>query len=87
MICEHDIGNIFCACQDGDNMNYFAYITREMDTERNYCHVFCVSSTVSTVVVCMCVCVCVCVWQAQLVQCVCEYMCVASMVNTVCIYG
>ena len=52
VICEHDIGNIFCACQDGDNMNYFAYITREMDTEKNYCHVFCVASTVSTVCVC-----------------------------------
>ncbi len=49
VICEHDIGNIFCACQDGDNMNYFAYITRELDTERNYCHVFCVPSTVRIV--------------------------------------
>ena len=48
VICEHDIGNIFCACQDGDNMNYFAYITRELDTENNYCHVFCVPNTVRT---------------------------------------
>ena len=82
MICEHDIGNIFCACQDGDNMNYFAYITREMDTERNYCHVFCVASMVSTVCVCACVCVwlarsvqSVCVWPVRSIQCMCACVC------------
>lgn len=45
VICEHDISNIFCACQDGENLNYFAYITRDHVTECHYCHVFCVRST------------------------------------------
>ncbi|XP_021352919.1 ankyrin repeat and sterile alpha motif domain-containing protein 1B-like isoform X3 [Mizuhopecten yessoensis] len=38
VICDHEIGNIFCACQDADSMNFFAYITR--DNENHYCHVF-----------------------------------------------
>jgi len=45
VICEHEIGNIFCACQDGDDLNYFAYITKDLDTDRHYCHVFMVKST------------------------------------------
>lgn len=46
VICEHEIGNIFCACQDGDHMNYFAYITKDLESNKHYCHVFCVKSTV-----------------------------------------
>ncbi|XP_069133089.1 ankyrin repeat and sterile alpha motif domain-containing protein 1B-like isoform X3 [Argopecten irradians] len=38
VICDHEIGNIFCACQDADSMNFFAYITR--DNDNHYCHVF-----------------------------------------------
>ena len=46
VVCEHEIGNIFCACQDGDNLNYFAYITKDLESAKHYCHVFCVKSTV-----------------------------------------
>lgn len=45
VICEHEIGNIFCACQDGDSLNYFAYITRDLESDKHYCHVFTVDST------------------------------------------
>ncbi|XP_063913251.1 ankyrin repeat and SAM domain-containing protein 1A isoform X2 [Zophobas morio] len=37
-ICEHEIRNINCACQDSDNQCYFAYITKDGDCF--YCHVF-----------------------------------------------
>nr|XP_015834887.1 PREDICTED: ankyrin repeat and sterile alpha motif domain-containing protein 1B isoform X1 [Tribolium castaneum] len=37
-ICEHEIRNINCACQDSDNQSYFAYITKDGDSF--YCHVF-----------------------------------------------
>ncbi|KAL9888981.1 uncharacterized protein ACN427_008415 isoform 1-T4 [Glossina fuscipes fuscipes] len=37
-ICEHEIQNINCACQDAEDMRYFAYITKERDI--HYCHVF-----------------------------------------------
>ena len=47
VVCEHEIGNIFCVCQDGDHMNYFAYITKDLDSAKHYCHVFNVRSTVS----------------------------------------
>ncbi|XP_062614190.1 ankyrin repeat and sterile alpha motif domain-containing protein 1B-like isoform X3 [Saccostrea cucullata] len=40
VICDHEIGNIFCACQDAQSMNFFAYITRDNQTSRHYCHVF-----------------------------------------------
>jgi len=47
VVSEHDIDNIFCACQDGDDLTVFAYITRDLLTEKHYCHVFRVDSTVS----------------------------------------
>ncbi|XP_059148480.1 ankyrin repeat and SAM domain-containing protein 1A-like isoform X4 [Physella acuta] len=40
VVCDHEIANIFCACQDGEHMNFFAYITKDRETARNYCHVF-----------------------------------------------
>ncbi|XP_054747595.1 ankyrin repeat and sterile alpha motif domain-containing protein 1B isoform X1 [Anastrepha obliqua] len=42
-ICEHEIQNINCACQDSDDLRHFAYITKELDI--HYCHVFYVEST------------------------------------------
>ncbi|KAL4224939.1 Ankyrin repeat and sterile alpha motif domain-containing protein 1B [Mactra antiquata] len=45
VICDHEIGNIFCACQDTDNLNFFAYITRDIQTGQHYCHVFSVKSS------------------------------------------
>ncbi|XP_067614846.1 ankyrin repeat and sterile alpha motif domain-containing protein 1B isoform X2 [Eurosta solidaginis] len=42
-ICEHEIQNINCACQDSDDLRHFAYITKESDF--HYCHVFYVEST------------------------------------------
>ncbi|XP_076471992.1 uncharacterized protein LOC143301522 isoform X2 [Babylonia areolata] len=44
VICDHEIANIFCACQDGDHMNFFAYVTKDKETSRHYCHVFSVRS-------------------------------------------
>jgi len=46
VVSEHDIDNIFCACQDGDDLTVFAYITRDLTTQKHYCHVFRVDSTV-----------------------------------------
>ncbi|KAH8310612.1 hypothetical protein KR044_002128 [Drosophila immigrans] len=45
IICEHEIQNINCACQDSEDLRHFAYITKELDL--HYCHVFLVPSTVS----------------------------------------
>ncbi|KAH8241383.1 hypothetical protein KR032_011808 [Drosophila birchii] len=42
-ICEHEIQNINCACQDSEDLRHFAYITKEQDL--HYCHVFLVQST------------------------------------------
>ncbi|GIY05134.1 ankyrin repeat and sterile alpha motif domain-containing protein 1B [Caerostris extrusa] len=41
LVCEHEIRNIHCACQDADDLNHFAYITKEHQTANHYCHVFC----------------------------------------------
>ncbi|KAB0799411.1 hypothetical protein PPYR_07291 [Photinus pyralis] len=38
LICEHEIKNVNCACQDTECLTYFAYITR--DPSNYYCHVF-----------------------------------------------
>ncbi|EDW39003.1 GL13852 [Drosophila persimilis] len=43
IICEHEIQNINCACQDSEDLRHFAYITKEQDL--HYCHVFQVQST------------------------------------------
>ncbi|XP_049826127.1 ankyrin repeat and sterile alpha motif domain-containing protein 1B-like isoform X2 [Aethina tumida] len=42
IICDHEIKHMNCACQDTDNQNIFAYITKDADTF--YCHVFQASS-------------------------------------------
>ncbi|RWS29517.1 ankyrin repeat and SAM domain-containing protein 1A-like protein [Leptotrombidium deliense] len=41
VVCEHEIRNIHFACQDADDFKHFAYITKEHETDNNYCHVFC----------------------------------------------
>lgn len=40
-VCEHEIRNIHCACQDAEDLTHFAYITKEHKTNHHYCHVFC----------------------------------------------
>lgn len=45
-ICEHEIRNIDCACQDADDLSHFAYITKDSDYNQHYCHVFNVESMV-----------------------------------------
>ncbi|XP_043246752.1 ankyrin repeat and SAM domain-containing protein 1A-like isoform X1 [Amphibalanus amphitrite] len=40
LVCEHEIRNIHCACQDADDLSHFAYITKDLDTRCHYCHVF-----------------------------------------------
>ncbi|BFZ04856.1 hypothetical protein BsWGS_07897 [Bradybaena similaris] len=44
VVCDHEIANIFCACQDGEHMNFFAYITKDREASKHYCHVFSVRS-------------------------------------------
>jgi hypothetical protein len=51
-ICEHEIRNIDCACQDADDLSHFAYITKDQQTHENYCHVFNVFKMVSFVCEC-----------------------------------
>lgn len=46
-ICEHEIRNIDCACQDADDLTHFAYITK--DGDQHFCHVFMVDSMVNIV--------------------------------------
>jgi len=52
VVSEHDIDNIFCACQDGDDLTVFAYITRDLVADKHYSHVFRVDSTVRPVNCC-----------------------------------
>ncbi|CAH4034916.1 unnamed protein product [Pieris brassicae] len=40
LVCEHEIRNIHCACQDADDLTHFAYITKDHTTKSHYCHVF-----------------------------------------------
>ncbi|XP_076249080.1 ankyrin repeat and SAM domain-containing protein 1A isoform X2 [Calliopsis andreniformis] len=42
LICEHEIRNIHCACQDADDLTHFAYITKDHASRTHFCHVFCV---------------------------------------------
>nr|XP_018918082.1 PREDICTED: ankyrin repeat and SAM domain-containing protein 1A [Bemisia tabaci] len=44
LVCEHEIRNIHCACQDAEELTHFAYITKDHASNAHYCHVFCVSS-------------------------------------------
>lgn len=46
-ICEHSVKNIDCACQDADDLKFFAYITKDLENNSHYCHVFSVNSMVS----------------------------------------
>ncbi|XP_013772275.1 ankyrin repeat and SAM domain-containing protein 1A-like isoform X2 [Limulus polyphemus] len=43
-VCEHEIQNIHCTCQDAEDLTHFAYITKEHQTNFHYCHVFCAES-------------------------------------------
>lgn len=46
IIAEHEIRNISCAAQDPEDLCTFAYITKDLQTNHHYCHVF---STVDVV--------------------------------------
>lgn len=46
LVCEHEIRNIHCACQDADDLTHFAYITKDHASKSHYCHVFCVQTMV-----------------------------------------
>jgi len=46
LVCEHEIRNIHCACQDADDLTHFAYITKDHTSKSHYCHVFCVQTMV-----------------------------------------
>ena len=47
-ICEHEIRNIHCACQDADDLTHFAYITKDHASRTHFCHVFCVPTMVNS---------------------------------------
>ncbi|CAM1308000.1 ANKS1A (predicted) [Pycnogonum litorale] len=52
MVCAHEIQNIDCACQDADDLNHFAYITKEHSTSHHFCHVFsCTSMDLATEII------------------------------------
>ena len=40
IISQYDIVHISFCAQDPDDMNVFAYITRDQHTMKSYCHVF-----------------------------------------------
>ncbi|XP_036387724.1 ankyrin repeat and SAM domain-containing protein 1A-like [Megalops cyprinoides] len=40
VIAEHEIRNISCAAQDPEDLCTFAYITKDLQSSRHYCHVF-----------------------------------------------
>ncbi|XP_024083009.1 ankyrin repeat and SAM domain-containing protein 1A-like isoform X3 [Cimex lectularius] len=44
LVCEHEIRNIHCACQDAEDLTHFAYITKDHASKSHYCHVFCVQT-------------------------------------------
>ncbi|XP_034244254.1 ankyrin repeat and sterile alpha motif domain-containing protein 1B-like isoform X3 [Thrips palmi] len=44
MVCEHEVRNIHCACQDSDDLTHFAYITKDHLSNSHFCHVFFVAS-------------------------------------------
>ena len=47
IITEHEIHNISCVTQDSDDLRTFAYITKDSENEKLYCHVFSVKAEVS----------------------------------------
>lgn len=46
LVCEHEVRNIHCACQDSDDLTHFAYITKDHLSNSHFCHVFYVASMV-----------------------------------------
>lgn len=48
LVCEHEVRNIHCACQDSDDLTHFAYITKDHLSNSHFCHVFFVTSMVRT---------------------------------------
>lgn len=52
LVCEHEIRNIHCACQDAEDLSHFAYITKDLETKGHYCHVFRVQTRVSVTIHC-----------------------------------
>uniref|UniRef100_A0A8C1E4T2 Ankyrin repeat and sterile alpha motif domain containing 1A n=1 Tax=Cyprinus carpio carpio TaxID=630221 RepID=A0A8C1E4T2_CYPCA len=40
IIAEHEIRNISCAAQDPEDLCTFAYITKDLQSNHHYCHVF-----------------------------------------------
>ncbi|BES90064.1 Ankyrin repeat and sterile alpha motif domain containing [Nesidiocoris tenuis] len=46
LVCEHEIRNIHCACQDAEDLTHFAYITKDHSSKSHYCHVFSVQNLV-----------------------------------------
>lgn len=49
LVCEHEIRNIHCICQDSEDLTYFAYITKDFESNQHYCHVFMSPHTVSSI--------------------------------------
>ena len=47
MVSYHDMRNISYITQDPEDRKVFAYIAKDAKTEKHYCHVFRVESTVS----------------------------------------
>ena len=47
MVSYHDMRNISYITQDPEDRTVFAYIAKDAKTEKHYCHVFRVESTVS----------------------------------------
>ena len=46
IITEHEICNISFVTQDEDDLRTFAYITKDSENEKLYCHVFSVKAEV-----------------------------------------
>ncbi|XP_022089213.1 ankyrin repeat and SAM domain-containing protein 1A-like isoform X2 [Acanthaster planci] len=44
VITEHEICNISCVTQDSDDLRTFAYITKDSENDKLYCHVFSVKA-------------------------------------------
>ena len=50
IIAEHEIRNISCAAQDPEDLCTFAYITKDLQTNHHYCHVFSTVDVVRTTI-------------------------------------
>ena len=49
VITDHEICNISHVAQDAEDLKTFAYITKDGEHERWYCHVFTVKTVVSII--------------------------------------